>query len=113
MATHVEQALSTGVDDDVVRYVRALWFEVTWDMSMRRRQRWYEIYDGDRLLCQIDMGIPLANILEDLPHMAEGRVGTSAGPDYEVTCDEDAKLKLICRRIEEKKHEGDECVRPR
>jgi hypothetical protein len=88
------------VNDEVSSYFRGLGFEVTWDFSKRSGHRWYEIYDGRTLLCQIDMGVPLASILLDLPLLAIDALGMSTGIDYTVACDDTSKLRLICSRME-------------
>jgi len=64
------------VDDDVCRYFRDLGFVVTWDANRSRSNYWYEICDPDgALLIQIDFGAPLAEIIVDLPRLAQGKDG--------------------------------------
>lgn len=70
------------VDDEFARFFRSKGFDVTWDF--RGHKRWYEIYLGERLYCQVDSHVPLADFLEDLPELAEGKQGTSK-TRYEVT----------------------------
>lgn len=65
------------INDDVAAYFRALGFTVTWDLS-RDGLRWYEIYDGDTLLVQIDFGAALADLITDLPLLAAGKPSTCA-----------------------------------
>jgi len=65
------------VDDEFARYFRSLGYVVTWDFN--RTERWYEILDGKRMLCQVDIGVPIAHFLEDMALFAQGiRKGTSA-----------------------------------
>jgi len=74
-------AVLANVDDEVTRFFRSVGYTVTWDF--RGAARWHEIYEGDEMLLQIDMGPSLADILRDLPLLAEGKPGTSAS-DYGV-----------------------------
>jgi hypothetical protein len=79
--------LLSKVEDEVASYFRSLGFVVTWDFRKRDGldERWYEIYDGDAMLVQIDFGAPLAEIQEDLPVLAAGAaLGTSKGPLWMV-----------------------------
>lgn len=73
------------MDDDVARYFRALGYEVSWDFDKHDGAHWYEIIDPktDRLIMQIDMGVPLAHIIEDMICWHEGRKATSKS-NYDV-----------------------------
>jgi hypothetical protein len=86
------------LDDDVSRYFRLLGYGVTWDFSRKHECKWYEVMDGERLVCQIDFGVPLADILEDLPLLAEGKPGTSKS-DYSIRTENDEDFKLLGQRI--------------
>lgn len=74
---------SIAEDAKVTAYFEALGYTVGWDQN-RTHGSWHEIKDskGD-LICQIDMGVPLADIVEDMTAMAAGRPGTS-GSDYTI-----------------------------
>jgi hypothetical protein len=69
---------------EVPDYFRSLGFKVSWDFSKISWEHWWEIYDGD-ITVQIDQGVALADILEDLECIAEGRETTSK-PIYKISC---------------------------
>lgn len=69
--------ISSEVDDEVSNYFRGLGYEVSWDFSKRTGHHWYEIYDGGKQIAQIDFGIPLTALLEDLAQFAVDKDGTS------------------------------------
>jgi hypothetical protein len=85
-------------NDEVSRYFRSMGYSVTWDFSGRLNRKWYEVMDGQNLVCQIDFGVPLADILEDLPLLAEGKLGTSKS-DYVISSEDDEALKTLGQRI--------------
>jgi hypothetical protein len=87
------------VDDDFARFFRSLGYTVTWDFDRRRTEYWYEILDGEHMVCQVDYGVPLAHFLEDLPALAEDRRGTSAS-NYTVSCSpsEASRMRELARR---------------
>ena len=89
------------INDDVATYFRDLGFSVTWDFNRHTWLHWYEIYEGDKLLVQIDFGASLAAIQEDLPLLAVGKPGTSKGPDWKVYCDDDGALRRLVAKMEQ------------
>ena len=93
--------LTSKVDDDFARYFRQLGFDVTWDFSQRTGERWYEIYDGDRLLCQAIPigGVPVDDFLEDITCFVAGRTNGTSKSDWSCRCDDNNKLKLILDRV--------------
>ena len=91
-------------DDEFANFFRGLGLDVDWDFSARENRRWYEMRLGGALVMQVDMGVPLAHVLEDLPLMAEDKPGTSAS-DYTVNATVET-LKTICRLIVERRSEG-------
>ena len=77
------RAVVAEVKDDVAAYFRSIGFEVTWDFYKHTGLRWYEIYDGDVQLIQIDFGAPLADLKTDLPMLARGEKSTCSS-NWEV-----------------------------
>lgn len=63
--------------DPYVLYFTRLGYTVSWDMNTRQGLEWYEIFEAGTLVCQIDMGIPLADAIEDITCWAQGREATS------------------------------------
>jgi len=98
-AEEVERSWNTL---DVTTYFEALGFDVA--IKFGAGGRWHEVFDEDdagngKLLIQIDCGIPLADILEDLPLLAAGREGTSKS-NFVVNGSDDA-LKHIAAKMKE------------
>jgi hypothetical protein len=91
--------LLSEVNDDFARFFRSLGYTVTWDFDRRSSEQWYELLDGEHLVCQVDRGVPLAHFLEDLPAILEGRRGTSES-NYTVRCppSEAWRMRELARR---------------
>jgi len=66
---------------EVNDYFEKLGYQVTWDF--RSGERWWEIIKDDDLVAQIDMGVPLSDIVEDFCCFHLGKSGTSKS-DYKV-----------------------------
>jgi hypothetical protein len=92
---HVSHALAK-INDDVAAYFRSLGFTVTWDFDKRTGLHWYEIYEDDKLLAQIDFGAPLADIQEDLPLLVADKPGTSKST-WEVRGPIDDLRRLVAK----------------
>lgn len=69
--------------DPYVIYFSRLGYTVDWDMNTRQGLKWYEILEDGKLVSQIDMGIPLADVIEDIACWAQGRDATSKS-DYAI-----------------------------
>lgn len=65
-------------DPELVEFFKKLGYEVSWDGKMRTGERWHEVFDGGRLVIQVDFGVPLTALLEDLPLLVEHKEGTSS-----------------------------------
>lgn len=69
---------------DVVAYFTRLGYKVGWDMNTREGVRWHEIIDADgKTVMQVDHGISLMGLREDIICWHEGREATSS-EDYTV-----------------------------
>lgn len=71
---------------EVKDYFEKLGYKVSWDFNTRSGERWWEIYD-DELVAQIDMGVSLPYILEDLCQFHLGHdkgIDRPDKPDYKV-----------------------------
>lgn len=75
--------ISLSPTDPYVVYFERLGYTVTWDMNTRQGLKWYEILEDKKLVSQIDMGIPLADAIEDITCWAQGREATSKS-NYEI-----------------------------
>jgi hypothetical protein len=90
------------IDDEVTRFFRSLGYWVTWDFSRESREKWYEIYDGDELVYQADVGVPLADLLEDLECFARGKEQGTSASNYTVSVSAE-NARAICKRVREAK----------
>lgn len=72
--------------DEVANFFRKRGYKVSWDFSKRSGEYWYEIYKGDkpRDVLQIDMNVPLCDIVEDLKCVQEDREPTSKS-NYKIS----------------------------
>ena len=69
----------TEKKSDVSEYFEKMGYSVTWDCSRHLGETWWEIYTKDnKLVVQIDIGIPLPYVLEDL---CEFHLGKDIGID--------------------------------
>jgi len=93
------RAVVSEVKDDVAKYFRLIGFEVTWDFDKRTGLRWYEIYDGDEQLVQIDFGVPLAELLTELPRLAAMEEDDPARRDPKATWEVRGSLEDLRRVV--------------
>ncbi len=64
-------------DSELIAFFKEIGYGVGWDHDRGRTLYWHEILDDKRMIVQIDMGVPLPALIEDLPLIAEGKTGTS------------------------------------
>lgn len=95
----VARAVANPVDEEFVAYFRSIGYDMGLEGTQMPFELWHEIYDADGLVCQVKTRTPLAEFLSDLPHLLAGRHGI--GPtNYWCACDDDAKLRALCSRVE-------------
>jgi hypothetical protein len=88
---------ATSVDAEFSGFFRSIGYVVERNGKIATGERWHEILDEGRLVCQVKTGTPLAEFLADLPHLVEGEPGV--GPtDYWCACDDDEKLRALLAR---------------
>jgi hypothetical protein len=71
---------------EVKDYFEKLGYQVTWDFKINGGT-WWEIVKGNKLVAQIDMGVSLPHILEDLCQFHLGNdkgIDRSDKPNYTV-----------------------------
>lgn len=68
---------------EVKDYFVKLGYNVTWDFSTRSGEQWREIMKDRKLIAQIDMDVPLTDIIMDLEQFYLGKPGISKS-DYKV-----------------------------
>lgn len=59
-------------DKGVREFFEMLGYSVSWDSNYRSHEKWYEIRNEDGLICQIDMGVPLDDIIMDIVQFHQG-----------------------------------------
>jgi hypothetical protein len=90
---------------DITEYFEKMGYKVTWDFNSRSGEKWWEIYD-DELVTQIDVGIPLNYVLEDL---CEFHLGKDKGidrpdkPDYKI-CGSGPDFDMMLKRVYNEQH---------
>ena len=73
----------TEKSGEVKDYFEKLGYQITWDFKTTTRETWWEIIKGEKLVAQIDMGVPLCDIIEDFCQFYLGKSGTSKS-NYKV-----------------------------
>lgn len=92
--------LSGPPDDEIARYFTKLGYQVSWDFSRREGVEWYEISDDRNELLQIDMGVSLKALREDMICWSKDEEGTS-DEDYAVhsTRWKTAAVKALLKKV--------------
>ena len=94
--------LLDGKQDEVAAYFRNLGYRVSWDCKRNTGEVWYEIIDEHGIICQIDQGVPLEAIVEDLTcmahGMAHGKEGTSE-PVYKINLPDCARATAFLAKV--------------
>lgn len=95
--------IAAPAEGELVAYLKALSYEVDWDFRVSLG-RWLEVYDGDRMVLQIDEWAPLDDFLECLPGLVElGRHSTEkerAASDWEMRCPNLKDAEELLRRVQ-------------
>ena len=79
-----------SMDKEVIAFFTGLGYDVGWDANHREGIEWHEIIKDGELVCQIDAGVPLDDIVADIIQFHQGREGASksnykiSGPDSET-----------------------------
>ena len=86
--------------DPFVVFFSGLGYQVSWDFSRRYGKSWYEISDVVGLIAQIDMGVPLGHVIEDMTALSEGRDGTSSS-NYDICGEDTERMRQLFRSAAE------------
>jgi hypothetical protein len=94
----------SGPPDEITQYFTKLGYQVSWDFSTQDSTRWYEILDSNRLLLQIDKGVSLSALREDMICWNKGEEGTS-NESFEVhsTLWDTPEIKNLLEKVAETK----------
>lgn len=91
-------------EGEVKDYFEKLGYDVSWDFNRRDNEKWWEILDEDGLcIVQIDMEIPLSDILEDICQFHLGKEGTSKS-NYKISGPDSDEMKELFKKVYEKEH---------
>lgn len=87
-------------DGEVSRYFEKMGYRVSWDMNTRAGEKWWEIFDKKtgQLIVQIDMGVPLADIIEDICCFHKDKDGTSKS-DYKISGEPSPMMKNFFKKV--------------
>ncbi len=83
--------------DEVSEFFKDLGYEVDWDFK-HGGNSWWEIGSSGKIICQIDMNVPLAHIIEDMTCWAEGRPTTSPS-DWELRGPNSKRLSYLLQAV--------------
>lgn len=90
-------------DREVIQYFESLGYKTSWDWNKREGIAWNEIiHPNGKLICQIDAGVPLNDIIEDFSAWHEQRESTSKS-DYDVAGPESPELTELFKKVSESK----------
>lgn len=85
-------------DAGVQEFFETLGYKVTWDRN--RTACWFELHD-DGLVAQIDMGVPLDVIIEDMIawHLGKDPEDRPDKPDWVCSGEEGPEMKELFKRV--------------
>lgn len=84
-------------DEGVQEYFEWLGYRVSWDFNQRRGEQWYELYEDNHLVAQIDRGVPLEDIIMDMCQWHQGKSGISKS-DFKV-CGNGPRFDEMLKRV--------------
>lgn len=85
-------------DQQVKAFFESHGYSVDWDFKRASGEVWHEIYDGGHCICQIDMGIPLEAIVEDLSAIHTGTMGKNPYV-YTINAPNDKRFDKLCETV--------------
>jgi hypothetical protein len=94
---YVTEPLPEAKDKGVQEFFEKLGYSVTCDSSRRTGESWFEIHD-DGLVCQIDQGVPLTDIVKDICQWHLGKDGVSES-DWKCCGPDTPELRLLFKRV--------------
>lgn len=88
-------------DREVQEYFELLGYKTSWDWNKREGIMWNEIiHPNGHLICQIDAGVALKDIIEDFTAWHEKREPTSKS-DYNVAGPDSPELRELLKKVSE------------
>lgn len=89
------------IKDEITDYFESLGYKTTWDCNTRQGIEWYEILEDNHLVCQIDIGVPLADLIEDMLCWEQDKEGTSKSNNTVCHEKSDPRWKELLKRVTE------------
>lgn len=91
-------------DKGVQEFFESMGYEVGQD-GKRYGQQWWEIFRDGCLVCQVDQGVPLQDIIDDMSEMALGKPGVSK-TDYTISGEDNDDLRNLFHKVRKFKLDG-------
>jgi hypothetical protein len=100
-ATELDGDFMLSVDMEFENFFKKLGYKVTYDFLSSSGEIWWEIYSDNGLICQIDKGIPLDIIIEDLNQIKNGlEKWESRHPvDYKINAPDSKEFTELLSKI--------------
>lgn len=90
----MNKQISNQHDEDVIDFFAKNGFTNSWDFS-KSGEKWNEFFLNGELICQLDMGVPLDHLIEDLKCWKDNKEPTSSS-DYILFVGENKKnLRIL------------------
>jgi len=91
-----------STDKEVIAFFTGLGYDVDWDANHREGAEWHEIIKDGELVCQIDTGVPLDDILvdiiTDIIQFHQGKPGISES-NYKISSPDTDALKAFFKAV--------------
>ena len=81
-------------------FFRSLGYTVSYDYSRRTGAVWWEIYEGNHLIIQIDKHAPFETLLKDLVHMLKDEPWEQTPVDYTVSGPDSPQLTVLLNKVD-------------
>lgn len=79
----LEKEETLNMSKEITNFFEGLGYKVGWNCNYRIGKTWHEISNDKGLVCQIDMGVPLSNIIIDFQCFHLG-VAPTSNIDYDI-----------------------------
>jgi len=88
-------------DGEVKQYFEKLGYRVSWDMNTRAGEKWWEIFDkkSGQLIVQIDLGVPLADIIEDICCFHKGKTEGTSKSNYKFSGEPGPRMNAFYKKV--------------
>lgn len=92
-------------DKGVREFFEMLGYSVSWDSNYRLHEKWFEIIGENGLACQIDMNVPLEDIIMDIVQLHQGKPGISKS-NYKINGPDIDEMKKLFKVVHDYKVYG-------